>query len=129
MTDNEWEQQRQRAILAAFQTGRPVFADTDGELRYTDGDREQLAEDTASAAARGTSALAVRAERASHVAFVMTIVAAIANGIAGVLWHPWQLAIAAVFAGSAVVWRHVNRRQRASSRRADAQDPTGVPRR
>lgn len=42
MTDDEWEEQRKRAILAAFQTGRPVFADTDGEMRYVDGDREPL---------------------------------------------------------------------------------------
>lgn len=45
MTDDEWEQQRQRAILAAFQTGRTVFADTDGELRYADGDRAPLTAD------------------------------------------------------------------------------------
>ncbi|HSX23373.1 MAG TPA: hypothetical protein VLE97_11420 [Gaiellaceae bacterium] len=45
MTDDEWEEQRRRAVLAAFQTGRPVFADTDGELRYVDGDREPLADD------------------------------------------------------------------------------------
>ncbi len=41
----DWEQQRDRAIAAAFQTGRPVFADSDGEMRYADGDREQLADD------------------------------------------------------------------------------------
>jgi hypothetical protein len=43
--DDAWEQQRKRAILAAFQTGRPVFADTDGEMRYADGDHEPLAAD------------------------------------------------------------------------------------
>ena len=42
MTDDEWEKQRARAVLAAFQTGRPVFADTDGELRYADGSGERL---------------------------------------------------------------------------------------
>lgn len=42
MTDDEWEKRRDRVILAAFQTGRPVFADSDGEMRYADGDREPL---------------------------------------------------------------------------------------
>jgi hypothetical protein len=45
MTDDEYEQHRNRAILAAFQTGRPVFADSDGEIRYADGDKEPLADD------------------------------------------------------------------------------------
>jgi hypothetical protein len=45
VTDDEWERQRQRSILAAFQTGRPVFGDSDGVLRYDDGDREPLADD------------------------------------------------------------------------------------
>ncbi len=44
MTDDEWEAQRKLAILAAFQTGRPVFADSEGEMRYVDGDREPFAE-------------------------------------------------------------------------------------
>jgi hypothetical protein len=42
VTDDEWEKQRQRVILAAFQTGRPVFADSDGEMRYADGGHEPL---------------------------------------------------------------------------------------
>ncbi len=46
MSDDEWEQHRSRAILAAFQTGRPVFADSDGKLRYADGIREPLEGDT-----------------------------------------------------------------------------------
>lgn len=45
MTDDEWEQQRTRAILAAFQTGRAVCADSEGELRYADGDHARLADD------------------------------------------------------------------------------------
>jgi hypothetical protein len=45
VTDDEWEEQRKRAVLAAFQTGRPVFADTDGAMRYADGDHEVLADD------------------------------------------------------------------------------------
>jgi hypothetical protein len=36
MTNAMWEQQRKFAIAAAFQTGRPVFADSEGELRYAD---------------------------------------------------------------------------------------------
>ena len=45
MNGPEWDKQRERAILAAFQTGRPVFADSDGELRYTDGAGEPVADD------------------------------------------------------------------------------------
>lgn len=45
MTDEEWGRRRDRAISAVFQTGRSVFADTEGELRYVDGDREPLADD------------------------------------------------------------------------------------
>lgn len=36
MNDNEWEQHRNRAIMEAFNTGRTVFADSDGELKYFD---------------------------------------------------------------------------------------------
>ena len=119
MTDDEWEKQRSRAVLAAFQTGRPVFADTDGELRYADGTGEQLPTDIGveqQPVPRAT-ALAVRAERASHHAFIASVVAAIANGIAA-FWHPWQLTCAVVFVGSAVVFHRVNQRQRAASRGA-----------
>lgn len=45
MTNDEWKKRRERAILAAFQTGRPVFADSDGEMHYADGDHERLAAD------------------------------------------------------------------------------------
>lgn len=45
MTDDDWEKRRNRSILAAFQTGRPVFGDTDGVLRYADGDGEPLPDD------------------------------------------------------------------------------------
>ena len=45
MTDDKWERRKERAILAAFQTGRSVWADSDGELRYADGDQEPLAAD------------------------------------------------------------------------------------
>lgn len=45
MTNDEWEKLRIRSIMAAFQTGRPVLADSDGQLRYTDSQREQVAAD------------------------------------------------------------------------------------
>jgi hypothetical protein len=45
VTDDDWERHRDRSILAAFQTGRPVFGDANGVLRYADGDREPLADD------------------------------------------------------------------------------------
>lgn len=139
MTDEEWEKQRSRAIMTAFQTGRPVFADTDGELRYTDGDRAQIPADIGQATGRalrraqsaGTpsarhpvpraTALAARAHRASRRAFVASSVAAVANGIAG-LWHPWQLAVAAGCVFCAVVWYRVGRRQLATLGCASAPD-------
>lgn len=114
MTDDEWEKQRNRAILAAFQTGRPVLADTDGVLRYANDDREPLPEDVgiAKQPIPRAIALAVRAERASRFAFVGSIVAAVGNAVAAI-WQPWLLASAVVFVGSAVVWRYINRYQRA----------------
>lgn len=120
MTDEEWEKQRTRAVLTAFQTGRPVFADTDGVLRYTDGAKETVPTDVGvgEPPVRQATALAVRAERASHVAFITSAVAAIANAISGVLWHPWQLVWAVVFVGGAVVFRRLNQQQRAASRGA-----------
>ena len=119
MTDEEWEKRRTRAVLTAFQTGRPVFADTDGVLRYTDGAKETVPADAAGVGKPPVSratALAVRAERASHVAFVTSVVAAIANAVSGLLWNPWQLVWAVVFVGSTVVFRRINQRQRAASR-------------
>lgn len=38
MNDDEWEKQRQRSIMAAFQTGRPVFGDSEGVLKFADND-------------------------------------------------------------------------------------------
>ena len=120
MTDDAWEKQRVRAILTAFQTGRPVFADNAGELRYVDGSGEQVPEEIGQAAgrvARGAeplpraTALAVRAQRAARWAFLMSLVAATANAVAAV-WNPWQIVAAVGFAGSAVVWHRVNRYQR-----------------
>jgi len=42
MDDDEWEQQRNRSIMAAIRTGRPVFGDTNGVLRFADGDQEDV---------------------------------------------------------------------------------------
>ena len=123
MTNEEWERQRIRAIMGAFQTGRPVFADTDGELRYGDGDREKVAADvgvTAQPIPRAT-ALAIRAERASHYAFVTTVIAAIANTISA-YWRPWQLAAAVVCVGSAFVFRRLNQHQRSRIHAAEAEE-------
>lgn len=45
MNDEEWERQRQRSIMAAFQTGRPTFADSDGVLKFADGNEEPVSDD------------------------------------------------------------------------------------
>jgi len=118
VTDDEYDQHRNRAILAAFQTGRPVLADTDGVLRYTDGAKETVPADVGvgKPPVPRTRALAVRAERASHMAFVTSVVAAIANAVSGFLWNPWQLVCVVMFVGSAVVFRRTNQLQRAASR-------------
>ena len=120
MNDNDWEEQRNRAILAAFQTGRTVFADTDGELRFADGKQEAVPEDVGLARQPIPQAvqLAKRAERASHFAFVMSLVAAFTNGVAAI-WNPWQLSLVVVFGGCALVWRKVNRSQRLANRGAE----------
>lgn len=49
MTDDEWEALRRRAILEAFETGRPVFADSDGVLRHADGARETIGDEVGAA--------------------------------------------------------------------------------
>lgn len=46
MTDDEWERARTRAIATAIQTGRPVFADSDGNLQFCDGDDTPVPADT-----------------------------------------------------------------------------------
>ena len=45
MNDAVWNEQRERAILPVFKTGRPVFGDSDGVLRYVDGDCEPVVGD------------------------------------------------------------------------------------
>lgn len=115
MTDDDWEQQRQRAIMAAFQTGRPVFADIDGEMRYVDGDREKLPDDVGifkEPLPKATSRIYTKALRASRAAFVGSIVAAGINLVAG-LWHPWNYAAAGAMLCSAFIWRRVYQGQRA----------------
>lgn len=42
MTDDEWRALRQHVIRTAFQTGRPVFADSDGALHFADGLQEKV---------------------------------------------------------------------------------------
>jgi hypothetical protein len=42
MTDEEWEQHRNRAMMEAFTTGRSVFADNTGKLKYYDGAGEDV---------------------------------------------------------------------------------------
>jgi hypothetical protein len=113
VTDEEWEERRKRVIMAAFQTGRPVFADADGVMRYADGDREPLADEVGVAQEpQATTRIYTPAMRASRAAFIASIVAAIANVIAG-LWHPWYFVAAAGMTYSAVVWRSIHRGQRA----------------
>lgn len=115
MTDDEWEKLRARAISTEFETGRPVFDDTDGVLRFSDGAREEVPDDVDVAVSEQTvpraTALALRAERSSRFAFVMSVVAAGANAVRAI-WHPWQLALVPVFVFSALVWRRVNGHQR-----------------
>jgi len=115
VTDDAWDKQRSRAIMAAFQTGRPVFADTDGEMRYVDGDREKLSEDVGVPKAplpQATSRIYTKAMRASRAVFVGSIVAAGINLVAG-LWHPWHYAAAGAMLCSALIWRRVHQGQRA----------------
>ena len=45
MDNGAWDRQRERAILAEIQTGRPVLADSDGAMHYADGGREPVADD------------------------------------------------------------------------------------
>lgn len=117
MTDDDWDRHRDRAIMAALQTGRAVLADTDGELRYADGNREPLADDS-SVVKSPAVASAARAERWSRRALVWSIVAAIANtGMGVAYWRLWQLALACVCLFSAIGWYRVNRTQRSMMER------------
>jgi hypothetical protein len=113
VTDDEWDKQRSRAVMAAFQTGRPVFADTDGEVRYVDGDREKLPEDVGVPKAPVSRAAVElrRASRASLWAARTSIIAAIGNAIVG-YWRPWEFAVAGVCVISTVLWMRVHRGQR-----------------
>ena len=98
MTDEEWEKQRERTIATSIQTGRPVVANADDELRFADGDRERVPDNVGVVMQPlPTAVLATHTRRA----FRWTLAAAVANTIAG-LWNPWLFAAAAVFAGCAV---------------------------
>ena len=114
MNDDEWKARRDRAILAAFQTGRPVFADTDGELRYDDGDRELLDAEVGVPRAPVPKAVVqlARAARASHQAAIASDIAVIVNVLAGV-WFGSTLfyAAAGVASISAVIWYRLRRHQ------------------
>jgi hypothetical protein len=118
--NEEREKQRSRAITVAFKTGRPVFADTDGMLRYTDGAKESVdTEGVDPSVPRATDA--VRTARASSRMLVMSIVGAIACVLSIVgaivcaiwaIWNPWQIVAAGIFTASAVIWRRIHRDHR-----------------
>ena len=114
LTDDEWEKQRSRAILAAFQTGRPVFADTDGELRYVDDDRKALSDDVGipRRPVPRVAVLIAKASRASYWAMVSSAVAAILNTVLGI-WREslWYLGAGIVTAISTALWYRVRRSQ------------------
>jgi len=48
VTDDAWELLRKRAIMVAFETGRPVHADSEGDLRFADGGHELVDADVGS---------------------------------------------------------------------------------
>ncbi len=112
MNDDEYELHRNRAILAAFQTGRPVFADNEGELRFVDGVGEPVPADVGIVEQPSRADLARRAERASRLTYALSTVAALANAVMA-HWNTWQLAPAIVFGGCAIIWYRINRHQRA----------------
>jgi hypothetical protein len=45
MSYDDWDKYRSRAIMTAMQTGRPVFADSEGVMRFADGDKEPVGGD------------------------------------------------------------------------------------
>lgn len=113
MNDDEYELHRNQAILAALQTGRPVFADNEGELRFVvDGAGEPLPADVGIIKQPSQADLARRAERASRLTYVVSAVAALANAVM-VHWNTWQIAPAIVLGGCAVIWYRINCHQRA----------------
>lgn len=112
MTDDEWELKRNHAILAAFQSGRPVFADSEGELRYVDGAGEAVPDEVGvSTHGMPRAKLAFRrAARASYWAAATSGVAAIGNAVLG-FWRSWHFVAAIVLALTTVLWLHIRRRQ------------------
>ena len=117
--DDEWEARRTRAILRALQTGRPVFADTDGEMRYGDGAGERLADEVGVPRAPVPEAVVqmARAARASHRAAIASDIAVIINLLAGVWLDSAFFYVAAGVASiSAVIWYWLRRSQLAKLR-------------
>jgi hypothetical protein len=47
VTDDGWKQMRKRTIEATFQSGRSVFANSEGAFHRADGGCEQLSDSTA----------------------------------------------------------------------------------
>lgn len=45
MSDPDWEARRSRAVMAAMQTGRPVFVGADGIMRFGDGAQEPVGDE------------------------------------------------------------------------------------
>ena len=89
-------------------------------FRYIDGAQEPVAADVGVVKpVSRAKELAVRAERASRLAFVLSIIAAIMNGIMALLWNTWQIAPAVGLAACAVVWHRVNHYQRDALVRRD----------
>lgn len=126
MTDDEWQRHRSSAISAAFLTGRPVFADTDGTLRFADGDREPVPAHVSTVTAHVFSSaprpskpsIYAKALRATRFAMGISIVMALCEGIAAFLCpreyarRSWDLAAAVLLLCAAVAWRRILRKQR-----------------
>lgn len=122
MTDDEWEEHRNRAISTAFLTGRPTCADTNGVLRYADGDQEAISVDVDVAPPRESRSIYTGAMRASRFAFVSSILIAAGDVVVG-FWRPWHFGCAALMLCGALLWRHVHRKQRALYGKMSARDP------
>jgi hypothetical protein len=111
VSDAEWELKKNRAVLTAFQTGRPVFADSEGELRFVDGDGEPVPDDLGEPVVVPRAQAALRkAARASHWAAVTAGFAAACNAVLG-YWRSWHFIAAILLAGTALFWLYVRRSQ------------------
>jgi hypothetical protein len=114
VSDAEWELKKNRAVLTAFQTGRPVFADSEGELRFVDGDGEPVSvPDEAGVPVEKLPRAKValrKAARASYWAAVTAGFAAACNAGLG-YWRSWHFIAAILLAGTALFWLYVRRSQ------------------